>query len=420
MDHFNFIDGTLHAEEVPLSVIAKEVGTPFYCYSTATLTRHYQVFAEAFSSVKATICFAVKANSNVSVLKTLADLGSGADCVSEGEIRRALMSGVPASKIVFSGVGKTRQEMDFALRAGIFQFNVESEPELLALSEAAAALNVQAPIAIRINPDVDGKTHHKITTGKKENKFGIDWEQASSIYALAKSLPHIEVKGISTHIGSQLLELMPFEQAFSRVDMLVQQLRAEGHNITRLDLGGGLGIPYLDETPPSPAHYAEMAINATKHLGCELIFEPGRLIAGNAGILVTEVIYVKRTGNRNFVIVDAAMNDLIRPSFYDAYHSIVPIHEPAENTPTELMDIVGPVCETGDIFAKQRLLSTTKPGDLLAFRSAGAYGAVMASTYNSRLLVPEVLVRGKEWRVVRPRPSYDALLGLDKIAEWGV
>ncbi len=419
MDHFHFLSGNLHAEEVPISAIANAVKTPFYCYSSATLTRHYNVFAEAFSGVKATICFAVKANSNLAVLKLLAELGAGADCVSEGEIRRALASGVPASKIVFSGVGKTRDEMKFALQAGIFQFNVESEPELLALSETAHSLGVTAPIAIRINPDVDGNTHHKITTGKKENKFGIDWEQASAIYTTAASLPAIAVKGISTHIGSQLLELMPFEQAFKRVDMLVQQLRAEGHDISRLDLGGGLGIPYLNETPPSPAHYAEMAIAATKHLGCELIFEPGRLIAGNAGILVTEVIYVKRSNSRNFVIVDAAMNDLIRPSFYDAYHEIVPVIEPAANTPSELMDIVGPVCETGDIFAKQRLLASTKAGDLLAFRSAGAYGAVMASTYNSRLLVPEVMVRGDAWRVIRARPSYEDLLGLDSIPDWG-
>lgn len=419
MDHFHSLSGILHAEEVPIQAIAEAVGTPFYCYSTATLTRHYTVFAEAFADVKATICFAVKANSNLSVLKTLADLGSGADCVSEGEIRRALKSGVPASKIVFSGVGKTRQEMDFALREGIFQFNVESEPELLMLNEAAGALNITAPIAIRINPDVDGKTHHKITTGKKENKFGIDWNQASAIYAKAKALPFIEVKGISTHIGSQLLELMPFEQAFKRVDTLVQQLRAEGHTISRLDLGGGLGIPYLNEEPPSPSHYAIMAINATKHLGCELIFEPGRLIAGNAGILVTEVIYVKRTDSRNFVIVDAAMNDLIRPSFYDAYHAIVPVVQPAGDPSLEPMDIVGPVCETGDIFAKQRPLSTaTKAGDLLAFRSAGAYGAVMASTYNSRPLVPEVLVNGNKWQIIRPRPSYDELLALDNIVEW--
>lgn len=418
MDHFHYHRGTLHAEDVPVSEIAKQVGTPFYCYSTATLARHYTVFAEAFKEVKATICFAVKANSNLAVLKTLADLGSGADCVSEGEIRRALKAGVPAGKIVFSGVGKTREEMLFALKAGIFQFNVESEPELLVLNDAATSLDVKAPIAIRINPDVDGKTHHKITTGKKENKFGVDWTYASTLYAKAKALPHIEVKGISTHIGSQLLELMPFEQAFKRIDSLVQQLRAEGHNITRLDLGGGLGIPYSGETPPSPAHYAEMAIRATKHLGCELIFEPGRLIAGNAGILVTEVIYVKETESRNFVIVDAAMNDLIRPSFYDAYHAIVPVKEAAKDAKQELMDIVGPVCETGDIFAKQRLLSETKAGDLIALRSAGAYGAVMASTYNSRLLVPEVLVKDDEWRVVRKRPSYEELLGLDALPEW--
>jgi diaminopimelate decarboxylase len=418
MDHFNYRNHILHAEDVSLETIAQEVGTPFYCYSTATLVRHYKVFAEAFASVKATICFAVKANSNLAVLKTLANEGAGADCVSEGEIRRALAASVPASKIVFSGVGKTREEMAYALKQGIFQFNVESEPELRALSEVASSLGTRAPIAIRINPDVDGKTHHKITTGKKENKFGVNWENARAIYALAATLPAIDIKAISTHIGSQLLDLEPFRQAFKKVEELLGALRSDGHNITRLDLGGGLGIPYDGEEPPTPRLYADMTIEATKHLGCELIFEPGRLIAGNAGILVAKVIYVKKTDSRDFLIVDAAMNDLIRPSFYEAYHEILPIREAADNTPEAPIDIVGPVCETGDIFAKQRFMPKVGEGELVAFRSSGAYGAVMASTYNSRLLVPEVIVQGDKFAVIRKRPTYDELLGLDSIPEW--
>ena len=418
MDHFNYHNDILHAEDVSLETIAAEVGTPFYCYSTATLLRHYTVFAEAFSSVKATICFAVKANSNIAVLKTLASAGSGADCVSEGEIRRALAAGVSPSKIVFSGIGKTRQEMAYALTHGIFQFNVESEPELIALSEVATSLSTKAPIAIRINPDVDGKTHHKITTGKKENKFGINWEQVGEIYAKAATLPGIDIKGISTHIGSQLLDLDPFRQAFKRVEELLTILRASGHPITRLDLGGGLGIPYDDEAPPTPKLYAEMTIEATKNLDCELIFEPGRLIAGNAGVLVAKVIYLKESGGRHFLIVDAAMNDLIRPSFYEAYHEIIPVRKTPQGTAPIPMDIVGPVCETGDIFAKQRQMPPLTEGDLVTFRSAGAYGAVMASTYNSRLLIPEVLVHGDQFAVIRKRPSYEDMLGMDVVPGW--
>jgi len=418
MDHFNYKNNVLHAENISIETIAKQVGTPFYCYSTATLVRHYTVFAEAFSSVKATICFAVKANSNIAVLKTLASQGAGADCVSEGEIRRAIAAGVSPSKIVFSGIGKTKDEMRYALEHKIFQFNVESEPELLALNEVAASLSVKAPIAIRINPDVDGKTHHKITTGKKENKFGIDWENARAIYAKAAKLPAIEIKAISTHIGSQLLDLEPFRQAFKRVEELLQALRSDGHEINRLDLGGGLGIPYDGEETPSPKLYADMTIKATQHLGCELIFEPGRLIAGNAGILVAKVIYLKKTDHRDFLIVDSAMNDLIRPSFYEAYHEILPVKQAAHDAPMAPLDIVGPVCETGDIFAKQRLMPPVGEGELVAFRSSGAYGAVMASTYNSRLLVPEVMVNGDQFAVIRRRPTYEEMLGLDSVPDW--
>jgi len=418
MDHFSYKNQLLHAENVSIDKIAASVGTPFYCYSSATLERHFRVFSQAFESVSATICFAVKANSNIAVLKTLGDLGSGADCVSEGEIRRALLAGISPQKIVFSGVGKTRSEMAYALEQGIFQFNVESRPELIALNEVATALSIKAPIAIRINPDVDGKTHHKITTGKKENKFGINWEEARDIYKLAATLPGIEIKGISTHIGSQLLDLEPFRQAFRRVDELVCALRDDGHRISRLDLGGGLGIPYDTEEPPSPQLYADMTIAATRHLGCELIFEPGRLIAGNAGILVASVIYLKESGSREFLIVDSAMNDLIRPSFYEAYHEIIPVRQPADDAQEMPMDIVGPVCETGDIFAAQRFMPLLEEGDLVAFRSAGAYGAVMASTYNSRLLVPEVLVKGDQFAVIRKRPSYEEMLGLDKLPGW--
>ncbi len=419
MDHFGYKHTTLHAEEVAIAAIAKETGTPFYCYSDATLTRHYNVFATAFSKIKATICFAVKSNSNIAVLKTLGDLGAGADAVSQGEIMRALKAGIPARKIVFSGVGKTREEMAYALKEGIFQFNVESLPELEALDEVAASLGKVARIAVRINPDIDAKTHAKITTGKKENKFGIDWVEARDIYQKAKALKSIEVQGISTHIGSQLVDLMPFEQAFRKINDLVQILRVDGHHINTLDLGGGLGIPYDEEDPPQPGHYAEVAINATKDLGCELIFEPGRLIVGNAGILVTKVLYVKKTPHKTFIIVDAAMNDLVRPALYDAYHEIIAVEKPeGEAKLWQRADVVGPVCESGDILAKNRPMPPVQPGDLLAIRTAGAYGAVMSNTYNTRLLVPEVMVKGPAFAVIRKRQEYDTLLGLDTIPNW--
>jgi len=420
MHHFEYRDGELWAEDVRVSDIAAEVGTPFYCYSTATLVRHYRVFAEAFEGQKALVCFAVKANSNQAVLRTLAREGAGADVVSEGELRRAVEAGIPGERIVFSGVGKTRDEMALALDVGIHQFNVESEPELKALSEVAVAKGKEAPIAIRVNPDVDARTHEKISTGKKENKFGIPWSRAREIYAQAASLPGIRIVGVDVHIGSQLTDLEPFREAFARVVGLVETLRADGHDIRRLDLGGGLGIPYesATEAPPSPAHYAKLVHELTASIDCEIVLEPGRLIAGNAGILVTSVIYVKEGESRRFVILDAAMNDLLRPSLYDAYHEIIPVRAATDGAVTEAVDVVGPVCETGDVFAKARALPPLAEGDEVAILSAGAYGAVMASTYNSRPLVPEVLVKDGAFAVIRLRPDIKALIAQDSMPSW--
>ena len=420
MNHFGYRNGQLHAEDVPLAAIAAEVGTPFYCYSTATLTRHFRVFADAFAGDDALVCYSLKGNSNQAVVATLARLGAGADVVSEGELRRALAAGIPAARIVFSGVGKTEREMAFALEAGIHQFNVESEPELQALSRVAAGMGRRAPVAFRVNPDVDAKTHAKISTGKKENKFGIAWEDARAVYARAAALPGIEVVGVDVHIGSQLTSLDPFAAAFGRIADLVRVLREDGHAISRVDLGGGLGVPYDSEAeaPPQPSEYAGIVRRAFAGLDCELIFEPGRLIVGNAGILVSKVIYVKDQGSRRFVIVDAAMNDLIRPSLYDAFHEIVPVMEPAPGANKAPVDVVGPVCESGDSFALERPMPAVEAGALVAFLTAGAYGAVMASTYNSRLLVPEVLVNGADWAVVRPRQTYEELIGQDRVPAW--
>ncbi len=417
VDHFQYKNGVLHAEDVSLERIASEVGTPFYVYSTATLQRHFRVFSEGLAAVKPLICFAVKCNSNRAVLATLAAEGAGADVVSQGEIRLALSAGIAPEKIVFSGVGKTREEMAYALEQGILQFNVESEPELEALSEVASGMGKVAAIAIRVNPDVDPKTHAKISTGKKETKFGVNMPQVLPIYAKAASLPGIKVQGVSMHIGSQLTSLDPFRAAYERAKQLVLDLRAEGHEITTLDLGGGLGIPYGDQpvAPPLPTLYGEMVTEVVGDLDCQLIFEPGRLIAGNAGLLVSEVIYVKQGESRSHVIVDAAMNDLVRPAMYDAHHSVMAVRETAEKMTT---DIVGPVCETGDIFAADREMAKVEAGDLIAFRSAGAYGAVMANIYNSRLLVPEVLVNGDAYAVIRKRPTYDDLLERDSIPNW--
>ena len=420
MDHFLYRNGQLHAEDVALAEIAASVGTPFYCYSTATLTRHYHLFTEALSPLPHLVCFAIKSLSNIAVLKTLGDLGAGMDVVSGGEYLRAKAAGVPGSRIVFSGVGKTREEMRMALEGGIRQFNVESEPELRALSEVAHSLGLTAPITIRVNPDVDARTHEKIATGKKDNKFGIPIGRASDVYAEAAKLPGLKVIGIDVHIGSQLTDLEPFEQAYLKVADLTHRLRSEGHEITRLDLGGGLGIPYerSNEAPPLPSDYAALIKRTVGHLGCEIEIEPGRLISGNAGVLVSQVIYVKHGEGRDFLILDAAMNDLVRPSMYGAHHDIVPLVQPAPGTDTQAYDVVGPVCETGDTFAKGRPLAPLAAGDLVAFRSAGAYGAVMASEYNSRPLIPEVLVKDDQFAVIRRRPTFDEMLKRDTIPPW--
>ena len=418
MNHFHYQGGQLRAEGVPLSRIAEALGTPFYCYSTAALVHRYRAFQAAFAGQDAAIFTSLKAVSNLAVIRTLANQGAGADVVSEGELRRALAAGVPPERVVFSGVGKTRDEMAFALEAGIFQFNVESEPELEALSQIAVRSDAVAPVAIRINPGVDAGTHRKISTGRTENKFGIPWRRARQVYARAAALPAIEVVGVDVHIGSQLTSLAPFETAFRRVAELTEELRAEGHDIRRVDLGGGLGIDYDDETPPSPAEYAAMIKRVVGNLGCKIMLEPGRALAGDAGVLVSAVIYVKEAESRRFVILDAAMNDLLRPGLYDARHRIVPVLEPTPETAMDPADLVGPVCETSDIFACDALTPPLASGNLVAICSAGAYGAVMASSYNSRLLVPEVLVKGDDFAVIRPRPSYDDMLAQEVMPEW--
>jgi len=421
MHHFAYQNGILHAENVSIADIAREVGTPFYCYSSATIERHCRVFGESFPDMRTKLCFSVKANSNLAVLRTLALQGAGADVVSGGEIRRALKAGFKGSDLVFSGVGKTAEEIALALDVGIYQFNVESEPELDHISAIAEEKGTTASITVRVNPDVDAVTHAKITTGKAENKFGIPWSRAREVYARAARLPGIRIVGVDVHIGSQLTELEPFEAAFRRVADVVALLRADGHTIERVDLGGGLGIPYgapESTVPPLPSDYGHMVKKVLGNIGAELMFEPGRLIVGNAGILVAKVIYMKEGENRAFAIVDAAMNDLIRPSLYDAYHDILPVRQPAVGTGTRKVDVVGPVCETGDTFARARPLPPLEPEDMIAFMSAGAYGAVMASTYNSRPLVPEVLVNGAEFAVVRRRPSFEEMLALEAIPAW--
>jgi len=420
MRHFAYRGGALFAEDVNLAALAEQVGTPFYCYSTATLTRHYQVFADAFSAVPSLVCFALKANSNQAVIATLARLGAGADIVSGGELMRALSAGVPANKIVFSGVGKTREEMAAALKAGIYCFNVESEPELAALSEVAVSLGKAAPVSVRVNPDVDAKTHAKIATGKSENKFGVPLSRARDIYKEAAKLPGIEITGVDMHIGSQITELLPFENAVTLIAELARELMRDGHRLAHVDFGGGLGIPYHpeNEPPPLPKAYAEMVKRLTKDLNLKLVFEVGRLIAGNAGILVTRVIYVKRGAEKTFVVVDAAMNDLVRPTLYDAYHEILPLKEAPANAKSIVADVVGPICETGDYLALDRKLPPVQAGDLLAIMTAGAYGAVQASTYNTRPLVPEVLVKGGEAAVVRARIDAARQIGFDSLPGW--
>ncbi len=420
MDHFLYRDGALFAEDVPISEIAAAVGTPFYVYSMATLLRHFKLFDDALEGTDHLVCYAMKAASNQAILKTLAQAGAGMDVVSGGEYLRAKAAGVPGDKIVFSGVGKTADEIRAALIGGIRQFNVESEPEMQVINAVALELGKVAPITVRVNPDVDAKTHAKIATGKSENKFGIPISRASEVYALAAALPGLEVIGIDVHIGSQLTELEPFELAYTKVAELTQKLRSEGHNIQRLDLGGGLGIPYArsNEAPPLPVEYGALIKKTLGHLGCEIEIEPGRLIAGNAGLMVSKVIYVKSGEGRDFLILDGAMNDLIRPAMYEAYHDIVAVREPAVGAEQQPYDIVGPVCESGDTFAKQRNMPPLAPGDLVAFRSAGAYGAVMSSEYNTRPLIPEVLVHGDQFAVIRERPSFDEIINRDTIPSW--
>jgi len=420
LDHFLYRDGVLHAEDVPVAEIAAAVGTPFYVYSTATLQRHFKLFDDALDGLDHLVCFAMKSLSNQAVLKVLADAGAGMDVVSVGEYMRAKAAGVPGEKIVFSGVGKTAEEMRVALTGGIRQFNVESEPEMLVLSRVASELGVEAPITVRVNPDVDAKTHAKIATGKSENKFGIPISRAREVYAMAAELPGLKVIGIDVHIGSQLTELEPFELAYQKVAELTELLRADGHEITRLDLGGGLGIPYArsNEAPPLPMDYGALIKRTVGHLGCEVEIEPGRLISGNAGLMISKVIYVKEGEDRKFLIIDGAMNDLIRPAMYEAHHDIVPVVEPEVGAEPATYDIVGPVCESGDTFAKGRTMAAVESDDLIAFRSAGAYGAVMASEYNSRPLIPEVLVHGDQFAVIRPRPTFDEMIARDTLPEW--
>ena len=420
MNHFDYRNGVLHAEAVSLEQLARSVGTPFYCYSTATLERHYRVFSEAFAGEKALICYALKANSNQSVLRTLAKLGAGADVVSGGELKRALAAGIPPEKIVFSGVGKTEAELSAALAADILCINVESEPELELLSRLASAQGKTARISVRVNPDVDSGSHAKISTGKSENKFGIPLTHARAVYARAAKLPGLRVSGIDVHIGSQITDLVPLEAAFRLLVEFVQTLRDDGHTISHVDFGGGLGIPYHaeGEAPPLPSAYAAMVKRVSHNLGCTLLFEPGRLIVGNAGILVTRVIYVKHGEAKNFIVIDAAMNDLIRPTLYEAHHDILPVRAAAQGAPVITADVVGPVCESGDYLALGRELAEPSAGDLLAIMTAGAYGAVQSSTYNTRPLVPEVLVKGDRYAVVRPRVEVDALIALDRSAPW--
>ncbi len=420
MDHFVYRGGALYAEDVAIADIAATVGTPFYVYSTATLKRHFSLFDDALSWGDHLVCFAMKSLSNQAVIKVLGDVGAGMDVVSGGEYLRARAAGVPGDRIVFSGVGKTAGEMRLAIEGGIRQFNVESEPEMIVLDQVARSLSVVVPVTVRVNPDVDAKTHAKIATGKSENKFGIPISRAREVYAMAAKLPGLKVIGIDVHIGSQLTDLAPFEAAYNKVAELTAQLRADGHEISRLDLGGGLGIPYArsNEAPPLPTDYGALIQRTVGHLGCEIEIEPGRLISGNAGLMVSKVIYVKSGEDREFLILDGAMNDLIRPAMYEAWHDIVPVIEPAPGAELATYDIVGPICESGDTFAKGRDMPAVQADDLVAFRSAGAYGAVMSSEYNSRPMIPEVLVDGDQFAVIRPRPTYEEMIARDTLPPW--
>jgi diaminopimelate decarboxylase len=420
MNHFDYRNGVLHAEAVDLVALADAVGTPFYCYSTATLERHYRVFADAFADVKSLVCYSLKANSNQSVLRTLAKLGAGADVVSGGELKRARAAGISADKILFSGIGKTEAELRAALAEDVLCINVESEPELELLSRVAVETGRAARVSIRINPDVDSGTHAKISTGKSENKFGVPLIHARAVYARAAKLPGIKITGVDVHIGSQITDLEPMEAAFRILADFVTTLRADGHTISHVDFGGGLGIPYhLDRTaPPAPSAYAAMVKRVTHNLGCTVMFEPGRMIVGNAGILVTRVIYLKQGAAKNFVVIDAAMNDLIRPTLYEAHHDILPVRLPEPDAQKIVADVVGPVCETGDYLALGRTMPEPKSGDFLAIMTAGAYGAVQSGTYNTRALIPEVLVKDDQFAVVRPRLEVDALIAMDQVAPW--
>lgn len=420
MRHFDYQDGELHAEDVALREIAEAVGTPVYVYSTATFERHYSVFEQSFEGMETLVAYSVKANSNIAVLATLAKLGAGADVVSGGELTRALIAGIPASKIVFSGVGKTPEEMLAALTAGIRVFNVESLPELRALNEVAMSMGKRAPIAFRVNPDVTAGGHAKISTGKKENKFGIAWSHAEAAYSEAAALPGIEIVGVDVHIGSQIDQLAPFEAAINKVGQLIKTLRKQGHTIKSFDIGGGLGIPYGDnsKSPPPPSEYGALVKRLTADLDVEMIFEPGRMIAGNAGVLLSEVLYVKEGEDRKFLIIDAAMNDLLRPALYDAFHDIEPVAAPGSAKPSETYDVVGPICESGDTFTKAREMPIFEAGDLLVLHSTGAYGAAQASQYNTRPLVPEVLVNGSEYSIIRARPTVAEMLAGESLPQW--
>jgi diaminopimelate decarboxylase len=421
MRHFSYRNGALHAEDVALATIAEAVGTPFYCYSSAAIEQHFQAFRNAFAGQDAHVFYAMKANSNQAVLTTLARLGAGMDVVSGGELRRARGAGVPGERIIFSGVGKTLDEMNLGLEENIFCFNVESEPELEALSRAAISRGAVAPIAIRVNPDVDARTHAKIATGKSENKFGVPISRARDVYAYARNLPGLRVRGVDMHIGSQITDLQPFDDAFALLADFVRMLRADGHEIEHVDVGGGLGISYRtdNDPPPFPEDYARIVARHTAALDCKVLLEPGRVIVGNAGVLVTSVLYLKKGENKHFVIVDAAMNDLVRPTLYEAHHSILPVKEPTPQAGRLMRsDVVGPVCESGDYLGLNRDLPEIAAGDLIAIMSAGAYGAVQAGTYNTRLLIPEVLVKGSEYAVIRARPSYEELIGLDTLPPW--
>ncbi len=420
MHHFTYKDGILHAEDVSLHTLAEDVDTPFYCYSTATLQRHYEVFSKAFAGTDHMICYAMKANSNQAVIKTLTDLGAGVDVVSEGELRRAIALGISGRKIVFSGVGKTAREMALGLKHGVSCFNVESEPELGLLSEIADRLGSQAVVSIRVNPDVDAKTHAKITTGKSENKFGIPYLRAREVYRRAADLPGLKVAGVDMHIGSQITDLEPYRTAYRLMADLVRELHSDGHQIRHVDLGGGLGVPYrgTNDVPPHPDEYAAVVKDALGDLNCKYVMEPGRMIAGNAGVLIARVIHVKPGDTHNFLIVDAAMNDLIRPTLYDAYHDIWPVKTPEQGRATARFDVVGPVCESGDYLARSRELPVLEAGDLIAVMTAGAYGAVQSGTYNTRQLVPEIMVSGERFAIVRPRQTFDELIGLDRLAGW--